>query len=161
MPGFSGGFKIDGYGRRWRQARAETNVSSNGVTKYTTILWEDGTASCDCPGWTMPSKDRRARGVRECSHTVKMSGRTKDWPFEGGKIQVAQEVTGINLVRRQTLSAINTLRQQQADRLKQIETEAPEEWARKAASAVLKKEIQREPVRPSSGRRIAKEGEEV
>ena len=33
---------------------------------YETILYRDGTISCNCPGWTR----RNANGVRECKHTL-------------------------------------------------------------------------------------------
>jgi hypothetical protein len=43
-----------------------TTFSSNGVTKYTAVLWEDGTTSCNCPGWW--SKKGK---VRTCKHTAR------------------------------------------------------------------------------------------
>lgn len=35
---------------------------------YTTILWSDGTASCNCPGWCKrkPTPD----GARSCKHVI-------------------------------------------------------------------------------------------
>lgn len=42
--------------------RAETFASSSGTTKYETRTYTDGTASCDCPGWTR-------RPQRTCKHT--------------------------------------------------------------------------------------------
>jgi len=35
-------------------------LSSNGFTVYTAILWSDGEASCNCPGWTR-HKERRCK----------------------------------------------------------------------------------------------------
>lgn len=36
--------------------------SSSGSKNYETLLYTDGSASCDCPGWTR-------RKVRSCKHT--------------------------------------------------------------------------------------------
>lgn len=49
--------------------------SSNGVTVYTTVKWNDSTTgakrvSCNCPGWAMKRKD----GPRRCKHTDDMMG---------------------------------------------------------------------------------------
>ena len=43
-----------------------TTFSSNGVTKYTAVLWEDGTTSCNCPGWW----SRKAKGLT-CKHAAR------------------------------------------------------------------------------------------
>lgn len=49
--------------------------SSNGLTKYTTVLWQDPATgerrvSCNCLGWT----HRRVNAARECCHTKDMKG---------------------------------------------------------------------------------------
>lgn len=41
------------------------NLSSNGKTKYQTLLYTDGTTSCDCPGWT---RRTQGDGSRTCKH---------------------------------------------------------------------------------------------
>jgi hypothetical protein len=43
-----------------------TFLSSRGDRRYQTLLYQDGTASCDCPGWC-----RRVAGdgSRSCRHT--------------------------------------------------------------------------------------------
>lgn len=50
-------------------AKVKESVSSNGLTKYLTILWEDGVLSCDCRGWAILKKDHK--GIpkpRTCRH---------------------------------------------------------------------------------------------
>lgn len=49
--------------------------SSNGVTKYTTVMWEDTRTgllrcSCNCPGWAIKKNGK----PRECKHTKDMMG---------------------------------------------------------------------------------------
>jgi hypothetical protein len=39
-------------------------LSSNGHTRYTTILWDDGVYSCDCPGWCIAKRGKE----RTCKH---------------------------------------------------------------------------------------------
>jgi hypothetical protein len=39
--------------------------SSSGSGSYETIRYNDGTVSCNCPGWTK----RTRNGGRECKHT--------------------------------------------------------------------------------------------
>lgn len=46
--------------REWRNPS-----SSSPGTSYTTILWEDQTISCNCPGWT---RRVAADGTRDCKH---------------------------------------------------------------------------------------------
>lgn len=40
--------------------------SNPSAEAYRTILYKDGTTSCNCPGWTR----RNMNGVRECKHTL-------------------------------------------------------------------------------------------
>jgi len=49
--------------------------SSNGLSQYTTVLWEDPQTSekrvsCNCPGWAIKRKGR----LRQCKHTDDMMG---------------------------------------------------------------------------------------
>lgn len=86
--------KITPQGNEIAQARSETNMSSNGVTPYTTILWADGTASCDCPGWTRRVVEKDGIGsIRECRHSKDMRP-TKHWiekPWERPVERVRRE----------------------------------------------------------------------
>jgi len=50
--------------------------SSNPNKKYTTVLWDDGTWSCDCPGW----KFKRGSKPRICKHIKKLGGE----PYQEG-----------------------------------------------------------------------------
>jgi hypothetical protein len=45
-------------------------ISSNGYTKYTTLLYKDGFMSCDCAGWCMAKKDKHTGESlpRTCTH---------------------------------------------------------------------------------------------
>ena len=45
--------------------RAWPFPSSRGTTTYEVTLWDDGTLSCDCPGWVYAKKGR----PRACKHT--------------------------------------------------------------------------------------------
>jgi hypothetical protein len=45
--------------------RAWSTLSSQGTTTYETVLYDDGTLSCDCPGW----KFSRNGKPRACKHT--------------------------------------------------------------------------------------------
>ncbi len=47
-------------------ARCWTFVSSRGDKRYQTLLYADGSTSCDCPGWC---KRTAADGSRTCKHT--------------------------------------------------------------------------------------------
>lgn len=48
-------------------------ASSSGGKLYQTLLYDDGTTSCDCPGWT-----RRVQpdGSRTCKHTRSVANGT-------------------------------------------------------------------------------------
>ena len=46
-------------------AKVWTMLSSNGHTEYETLQYTDGSASCNCPGWTRHVKDD---GSRSCKH---------------------------------------------------------------------------------------------
>jgi hypothetical protein len=47
-------------------AKCWTFLSSKGDRRYQTLLYTDGTTSCDCPGWC---KRTAADGSRSCKHT--------------------------------------------------------------------------------------------
>jgi hypothetical protein len=47
-------------------AKCWTFVSSSGDRRYQTLLYVDGTTSCDCPGWC---RRVAADGSRSCKHT--------------------------------------------------------------------------------------------
>ena len=57
-----------------KPVRVEHWESTNGLTTYTTVAWEDKEgnlrSSCNCPGWTIKRGD-----TRECKHTKDMEGR--------------------------------------------------------------------------------------
>lgn len=63
-------------GRPQKPVRVEHWQSSNGLTNYTTVEWEDPVTgqkrtSCNCPGWT---NKRRTDPHRRCKHTKDMEG---------------------------------------------------------------------------------------
>ena len=47
-------------------AKCWTFLSSSGRKRYQTLLYADGTTSCDCPGWC---KRTAPDGSRSCKHT--------------------------------------------------------------------------------------------
>src|SRR5574338_84039 len=64
------------YGVAYVMVGFRQSLSSDGVTTYTAIMWSDGKASCNCPGWaTSKTRDkfgnpkektcRHSRDVRE------------------------------------------------------------------------------------------------
>ena len=50
--------------------KVKESISSNGLTKYLTILWNDGVLSCDCRGWAILKKDKNTgkSKPRDCKH---------------------------------------------------------------------------------------------
>lgn len=45
--------------------------SSNGTTIYTSLMWSDGKASCNCPGWSScPLRNKKTGQLQDktCSH---------------------------------------------------------------------------------------------
>jgi len=68
---FSNGRKIDRQtGESVGPLKVMTPLSSNNMTRYTTIMWEDGVVTCDCPGWTIKKKptSKNPEGHRTCKH---------------------------------------------------------------------------------------------
>ena len=49
---FAAGEKILGDGSHVKAAKRHEHLSSDGNTKYTATKWQDGTWSCNCPGWS-------------------------------------------------------------------------------------------------------------
>jgi hypothetical protein len=67
---FRDGRKYDKDGVGADASKIKQTRSSNGLTLYTTILWSDGTKSCDCPGWCILKKDKSGQPKpRACKHT--------------------------------------------------------------------------------------------
>jgi len=62
---FKNGKKHNHDGRVCDPVKLKEPMSSNGHTKYCTVLWDDGTYSCNCPGWSF----KRGPGDRKCKHT--------------------------------------------------------------------------------------------
>ena len=66
---FKDGMKVDRRGNSASPVRIMESVSSNGLTKYLTILWSDETTSCNCNGWIIRRKDKQGRPKpRTCKH---------------------------------------------------------------------------------------------
>ena len=67
---FANGKKIDrDTGDETSPIKIKTPLSSNNMTRYTTLLWGDGVVTCDCPGWTMKKKGpKNPDGHRTCRH---------------------------------------------------------------------------------------------
>lgn len=51
-------------GKVVRPKKLKQTPSSNGITEYTTTLWDDNYISCSCPGWAI-----KKGGPRTCKHT--------------------------------------------------------------------------------------------
>ena len=56
------GFKVVD-GSRIKPVHMRDFRSSNGMTVYTAILWEDGESSCNCPGWAMRKRCRHSQSM--------------------------------------------------------------------------------------------------
>lgn len=63
---FKNGKKYNPDGRVCEPLKIKEPMSSNGHTKYCTVLWDDNTYSCNCPGWAF-----KRNGNRACKHTKK------------------------------------------------------------------------------------------
>lgn len=93
-PTFQDGYKIVG-GQRIPPARVKQTKSSNRMTIYTTILWEDGTYSCDCPGWCVA----KAGKERTCKH-VRLSERRHGQDMDPAEVQLnARPVPAVTATR--------------------------------------------------------------
>jgi len=74
-------------------AKYWTFVSSNGRTRYQTLLYADGSTSCECPGWC-----RRVAGdgSRSCRHTRSVQMGTADRECESthdNRVPVTSPIT--------------------------------------------------------------------
>lgn len=63
-------------GRSQTPVRVAHWESTNGLSRYTTVEWEDPATgvrrtSCNCPGWTHARGDQ----ARSCCHTLDMEGK--------------------------------------------------------------------------------------
>jgi ATP-dependent DNA ligase len=54
--------------RRWSFPSGSSNAT------YSTVLWEDGSLSCDCPGWRF----KRGGQDRSCKHTIQVAGQVNN-----------------------------------------------------------------------------------
>ena len=50
---------------------------SNPKNSYETLVYQDGSISCNCPGWTR-RVDHSLGGLRECKHTMLLTELLKD-----------------------------------------------------------------------------------
>jgi hypothetical protein len=55
-------------------------LSSNGHTVYTASLWQDGTTSCNCPGWAMRKRCRHEAEARKEQPSRPATRQTKQRP---------------------------------------------------------------------------------
>jgi hypothetical protein len=64
-----GGKYVDG--KRYVITGSRQCWSSNGTTIYTSLMWSDGKASCNCPGWaTSKTRDKYGNPKdKSCSHS--------------------------------------------------------------------------------------------
>jgi len=66
---FKNGVKHGSDGSTAYPSKCKESTSSNGLTKYLTILWTDDTLSCDCRGWAILKKDSAGNPKpRTCKH---------------------------------------------------------------------------------------------
>lgn len=85
---FRNGVKFGPGGQHATPVKCKESVSSNGLTKYLTILWSDGTYSCNCPAWCM----RKAGKARDCKHCKTCRAQSEDMQNIG---DVVADVTTI------------------------------------------------------------------
>jgi len=61
-------------GRGRDPSKVKETTSSNGLTKYLTILWSDGVLTCDCRGWAIRKKHKdgtpKPRICRHCTESL-------------------------------------------------------------------------------------------
>ena len=67
---FKNGVKFGPGRKQATPAKTKESTSSNGVTKYTTILWSDKVLTCDCTGWAIRKFDKVTHEpiARTCKH---------------------------------------------------------------------------------------------
>jgi hypothetical protein len=82
-------------------ARCWTFVSSKGKKRYQTLLYANGSTSCDCPGWC---RRVAADGSRSCKHTrsVLMGAADREsesmHDYRGGVTPVAAAVSATRAI---------------------------------------------------------------
>jgi hypothetical protein len=64
-----GGKYVDGV--RYAVTGSRQCWSSNGTTIYTSLMWSDGKASCNCPGWATSKTKDKFGNVKDktCTHS--------------------------------------------------------------------------------------------
>ncbi len=60
-------FSVKAHGKRVKEWE---NPSSSSSKTYTTVKWQDGVFSCNCPGWTRQTRG----GYRNCKHVREAGG---------------------------------------------------------------------------------------
>jgi hypothetical protein len=67
---FKDGVKIGPGKKRATPVKTKESLSSNGLTKYLTILWSDKVLTCNCQGWAMRKFDKVTKEPvpRTCKH---------------------------------------------------------------------------------------------
>jgi hypothetical protein len=95
--------------RPWKNMKAAVHVywfaSSTSSKTYETIRYDDGTCSCDCPGWC---KRVASNGCRSCKHTRMVDAgigvihavRNVAYNSKGSPVTVQPEVPGAPKVQR-------------------------------------------------------------
>ncbi len=59
------------YKAHGKKQKTWTFPSSSSNKEYETVKWDDGTYSCNCPGWTRRVKN----GERTCKHIKQVGGK--------------------------------------------------------------------------------------
>lgn len=62
--------------------RTFASPSSHGAVTYETLLWSDGSTTCDCPGWVY----QRAGKPRGCKHTRMVAAVERGEQLERGEV---------------------------------------------------------------------------
>jgi hypothetical protein len=67
---FKDGIKFGPGRKQATPVKTKESLSSNGLTKYLTILWSDKVLTCNCQGWSMRKFDKvtKAPKPRTCKH---------------------------------------------------------------------------------------------
>jgi hypothetical protein len=69
---FRDGKKYDN-GREILAKHVVEQLSSNGRTIYTAVLWVDGSTSCNCPGWANRHACKHAKAAASATASVSLS----------------------------------------------------------------------------------------
>jgi hypothetical protein len=71
---FKNGVKTGPDGSKAYPSKCKESISSNGLTKYLTILWTDDVITCDCRGWAILKKENdgtpKPRTCKHCKASV-------------------------------------------------------------------------------------------